>query len=35
MEGACVVRIDNPILIMYKEIDKNCVLFVVYTNKTL
>lgn len=35
MEGACVVTIDNPILIMYKEIDKNCVLFVVYTNKTL
>ena len=35
MQGACVFRYDYPGLIMYKEIEKNCVLFVIYTNYTL
>lgn len=32
MQGACIFRYDNPVLIMYKEIEKNKVLFLVYTN---
>lgn len=35
MQGACVFSYEYPVLIMYKEIDKNCVLFVIYTNYTL
>jgi hypothetical protein len=35
MQGACVFRYDYPVLIMYKEIEKNRVLFVIYTNYTL
>jgi len=35
MQGACVFRYDYPVLIMYKEIEKNRILFVIYTNNTL
>ena len=35
MQGACVFRYNSPSLIMYKEIEKNHVLFVIYTNYTL
>ncbi len=35
MQGACVFRYDYPGLIMYKEIEKNRVLFVIYANYTL
>ena len=35
MQGACIIKRNNPVLLMYKEIEKNKVLFVVYTNNTL
>lgn len=35
MQGACVFSYEYPVLIMYKEIEKNRVLFVIYTNYTL
>ena len=35
MEGACVFVRMTPFLIMYKEIEKNRVLFVIYNNNIL
>ena len=35
MEGACVFVRTTPFLIMYKEIEKNRVLFVIYNNNML
>lgn len=35
MEGACVFVRITPFLIMYKEIEKNRVLFVIYNNNIL
>lgn len=35
MQGACIVKYENPVLIMYKEIEKNLVLFVIYYNNTV
>ena len=35
MQGACIVTYENPVLIMYKEIEKNRVLFVIYYNNTV
>ena len=32
MQGACIVKYENPVLIMYKEIQKNRALFVIYYN---
>ena len=32
MQGACVIMRDYPILIMYKEIEKNSVIFYIYAN---
>ncbi len=35
MQGACIYYYKGPVLIMYKEIENNKVLFVIYYNKTL
>lgn len=35
MQGGCIFTDNCPVLIMYKEIEKNRVLFVIYTNYTL
>ena len=32
MEGACIFMRESPFLVMYKEITKNRVLFVIYNN---
>ena len=35
MEGVCIFYYKGPVLIMYKEIEKNKVLLVIYYNRSL